>query len=58
MNVVFINDNKLYVCLYQNLVKTHYHFFLSINEQVVIGETVSKFIEGSIKNFPVKSFYN
>ena len=41
INVVFINDNKLYVCLFQNLVRMHYHFFLSISDKMVVGKVAS-----------------
>ena len=41
INVVFITDNKLYVCLFQNLIRMHYHFFLSISDKMVVGKVVS-----------------
>lgn len=31
INVIFIDEDKLYVCLFQNLQYTHWHFYYSIS---------------------------
>lgn len=60
MNVCFVDDTKLYVALYHNYSKKHYHFMLDLNSRTIIGTPVEfQFPQyTSKKNFPFKSMYN
>lgn len=58
INTVFINDEKLYVCLFHNHTLMHYHFFYSLRDRMIIGNVISFKVGISKRNFPQKSFYN
>lgn len=58
INVAFVDEDRLFVCLFQNIKLTHWHFIYSISQRKIIGKPVSKVMACSKKNYPQKSFYN
>lgn len=58
INVVFINDDRIYVSLFHNFSLTHYHFLYDLNTKQRVGDYVSCNVGSSRRNFPVKSFFN
>ena len=58
MNVIYIDDERLYVCLFHNGDMMHWHFFYDLNMKCMIGNPVSYKLDCSKKNYPVRSFYN
>jgi len=55
----FVSDTKIFVNLFHNFTKTHYHFVYDITmKSVTDGGVASRSIDCSKKNFPYKSFYN
>ena len=58
INCCFINDEMLFINLFHNFSKTHYHFFFNFKQNKLVGNVVSVKLGSSKKNFPYKSFYN
>ena len=56
----FIDDDNIFVALFNNYSLMHYHFIYSVNNRNISSKVVSiKFDDSTIKeNFPVKAFYN
>jgi hypothetical protein len=54
----FIDDHTLFVALFYNYDKTHYHFFLDLKKHEIIGEAVKVETEYEKANFPFNCFYN
>ena len=58
MNCCFLDDERLYVCLFYTVSRTHYHFIWNMKSHSMVGQPHSIVLDCSLKNFPYKSFYN
>ena len=54
----FISHDIVFINLFYNYSKTHYHFQYNVVTQRLVGVVASFKLGRSMKNFPVKSFYN
>ena len=54
----FISSNVLYLNIFHNYSRKHYHFIYDFKLRKVIGKINELTIECGLKNFPLKSFYS
>lgn len=54
----FIDDNRIFVQLFYNYDRTHWHFIYDHKTNAIEGSPYSYTLKCSAKNFPYKSFYN
>jgi hypothetical protein len=54
----FISESRVFINLFHNPTKTHYHFFWDLKENKIIGKPHSQKLECTLTNFPYKCFYN
>ena len=52
------DQNVLYYCFFHKTTMMHYHFLFDIKAQSVVSELVQFKMQGTIKNFPQRVFYN
>ena len=53
----FINQNELFVSLYHNHQRMHYHFIYDLDIRAISGNVATKQLT-SRSNFPCNAFYN
>ena len=58
ITVCFIDDDRLFINLFHNATKTHYHFIYNYTQGSMQGQPVKKEMDCPMKNFPYKCFYN
>ena len=58
MNCVFIDNETLFVGLFENSTRMHYHFIYSLEYNNLIGKVVSHQLDCGKTNFTYKAFYN
>lgn len=54
----FVTDELIFVNLYHNYSKTHYHFFFDITSNEISGLVAQCQIDNYACNFPLKCMYN
>jgi|DEB0MinimDraft_12_1074336.scaffolds.fasta_scaffold06711_2 hypothetical protein len=54
----FINNDRVFVNLFQNYDMKHYHFIYDTKARAVVGKVAERTLECTKKNFPYKCFYN
>ena len=54
----FIDDDRIFVQLFYNFDRTHWHFIYDHSKRAIEGAPFSQKLVCSAKNFPYKSFYN
>ena len=58
INAVFIQEEIIFVALFQSEETTHWHFFYSIKYDKMIGEPIATKLNCSTENFLFTTFYN
>lgn len=54
----WISEDKIFVDVFHNYSRTHYHLVINIRERKLVGEIQSHVIDCNLKNFPYKCFYS
>lgn len=57
---MFLSDEHLFVALFHNKSRTHYHFIYQIKERKILNDNVYKheMKNSSKEDFPIQCFYN
>tara|TARA_B110000285_G_C15136215_1_gene627098 strand:+ start:509 stop:961 length:453 start_codon:yes stop_codon:yes gene_type:complete len=54
----FVNDTTIFIGVFHNYTRTHYHFFWDCTKRAIQGEIGSMVIDCNLKNFPYKCFFS
>ena len=58
INTCFVNDDRIFVSLFHKMTLTHWHFFYSHKDMMIVGKPFQLKIDCSELNFPYDTFYD